>query len=194
MQSRIDSELQKLQADPPGNISVRRLGERHWKALLLGPCGTPYEGGIFQVDVRFERSYPFTPPVLHFDTSIWHCNISRCGTICMDILKDRWSPALPVRAVLLGLSSMLDPAGQNADDPLNSTAARMFVTDPRSFAAHAAAWTALYAQGQGVHVRPGVSSGHTRSAVSRRRRRREPLAPETDGGAGRTKGRVKRSH
>ena len=67
-----------------------------WQATIVGPEGSPYEGGVFAVAIIFPPDYPFRPPRLKFTTKIYHCNISDHGDICLDILKDQWSPALTV--------------------------------------------------------------------------------------------------
>ena len=51
---------------------------------LLGPPGTPYEGGVFKLEIRIPSKYPFEPPKMRFETKIWHPNISsQTGAICL---------------------------------------------------------------------------------------------------------------
>ena len=77
---------------------------------------TCYEGGIFYVDINIPPDYPFKPPKMKFDTKIWHPNISsQTGAICLDILKNEWTPALTIRTALISLQALL--CSPEPDDP-----------------------------------------------------------------------------
>ena len=70
----------------------------------MGPAETPYAGGVFFLDIVFPPDYPFKPPIINFTTKIYHCNVNATGGICIDILKELWSPALTINKVLLSVS------------------------------------------------------------------------------------------
>lgn len=57
---------------------------------------TPYAGGVFFLNIDFPIDYPFKPPKISFKTKIYHPNINSNGNICLDILKNNFSPALTV--------------------------------------------------------------------------------------------------
>lgn len=142
---RITKELAELRKDPPSNCSAgpAKLDLFIWKATVMGPGDSVYEGGVFNLDIRFPPDYPFSPPKIHFTTKIYHPNISSKGSICLDILKNRWSPALTISKVLLSICSLLtDP---NPDDPLVTSIADMYRNKPEEFDKIARWWTQKYA-------------------------------------------------
>ena len=115
------------------------------KATFKGPSGTPYEGGIFQVDVKVVQGYPFKPPDIRFDTPVYHPNISsQTGVICLDILKNEWTPALTIRSALISIQSLL--CSPEPDDPQDAVVARHYMDDREDFEETAKAWTELYAR------------------------------------------------
>ncbi|CAH8391312.1 unnamed protein product [Eruca vesicaria subsp. sativa] len=129
---RILKELKDLQKDPPSNCSAGPVAEDmfHWRATIMGPPDSPYAGGVFLVS---------------FKTRVYHPNINSNGSICLDILKEQWSPALTISKVLLSICSLLtDP---NPDDPLVPEIAHMYKTDKSKYESTARSWTQKYAMG-----------------------------------------------
>ncbi|KAJ0493642.1 putative ubiquitin-conjugating enzyme E2, ubiquitin-conjugating enzyme/RWD [Helianthus annuus] len=123
---RILKELKDLQKDPPTSCSAGPAAEGmfHWQATIMGPPDSPYTGGLFLVTIHFPPDYPFKPPKVAFRTKVFHPNINSNGSICLDILKEQWSPALTISKVLLSNCSLLiDP---NPDDPLVPEIAHMY--------------------------------------------------------------------
>ncbi|EAN90751.1 putative ubiquitin-conjugating enzyme E2 [Trypanosoma cruzi] len=143
---RIQKELKDLERDPPANTSGGPISESdlfNWKATIIGPEDSPYAGGLFFLNIHFPSDYPFKPPKLQFTTRIYHPNINNNGGICLDILKDQWSPALTISKVLLSVCSLLtDP---NPDDPLVPDIARQYKSDRNAFNKTAMEWTRQYA-------------------------------------------------
>ena len=74
-------------------LTVRQF---HWQATIMGPGDSPYSGGVFFLAIHFPTDYPFKPPKVNFTTRIYHPNINSNGSICLDILRDQWSPALTI--------------------------------------------------------------------------------------------------
>eukprot|EP01027_Heterolobosea_sp_BB2_P011756 GEZU01017089.1.p1 GENE.GEZU01017089.1~~GEZU01017089.1.p1 ORF type:complete len:165 (+),score=30.36 GEZU01017089.1:79-573(+) len=143
---RIQKELAEINLDPPSNCSAGPKSDNlyEWVATIMGPPGSPYAGGIFFLDIYFPEEYPFKPPKILFRTRIYHCNVNANGAICLDILKDNWSPALTISKVLLSISSLLtDP---NPHDPLVPAIAKQFLENRKQHDKIAAEWTRRHAQ------------------------------------------------
>lgn len=131
--NRIRKELQEFELDPPENCSAGPADHSdldNWLAVIQGPEGSEYEGETFELSIVLPANYPFAPPVVKFITPILHCNIKN-GSICLDILKKGWSPALTIGKVLLSITSLLHR--QNPDDPLDPVAAELYKRDRDEF-------------------------------------------------------------
>jgi len=143
---RISRELLEIQREPLSNCSAGPIHENdlfHWEGTIIGPEDSPYAKGIFKLKIDFPADYPFKPPKITFLTRVLHPNINMNGSICLDILRDNWSPALSISRVLLSISSLLtDP---NPDDPLESDVARLYKTNRGQFDRLAREWTLRYA-------------------------------------------------
>jgi len=115
---RLHKELRDIVSDPPPGCSASSPGDNifEWRAWIEGPDDSPYSGQRYELSLQFPTDYPFKPPKVSFSTKIYHCNINSYGSICLDILKEQWSPALNVAKILLSISSLLH--APNPNDPL----------------------------------------------------------------------------
>ncbi|CAD8077911.1 unnamed protein product [Paramecium primaurelia] len=99
----------------------------HWEAVIFGPEQTPWEGGCFELKLAFTNDYPTKPPEVKFAPPIYHPNVYPDGRICLDILKEQWTPILDVWAILTSIRSLLcDP---NPNSPANPEAAKLYMSD-----------------------------------------------------------------
>ncbi|OAL00016.1 ubiquitin-conjugating enzyme [Phaeosphaeriaceae sp. SRC1lsM3a] len=137
---RLFKEYKALSSDPPEGITAGPVNEDDmfvWEALIQGPEGTPFEGGIFPAELRFPKDYPLAPPKMKFVVDVWHPNVYPNGEVCISILhppgddphqyeqaSERWSPIQSVEKILISVMSML--AEPNDESPANVDAARMW--------------------------------------------------------------------
>ncbi|KAI8348591.1 ubiquitin-conjugating enzyme/RWD-like protein [Mortierella sp. GBAus27b] len=145
---RIQKEIAECQRDEASHIVLRLVDESdimHLKGRFPGPQGTPYEGGMFEVDIVLPDNYPFQPPKVKFDTKIYHPNISsQTGAICLDILKQQWSPVFTISSMLLSVQSLLCTPEPN--DPQDAQVASQYLNEPPVFNETARFWTECYAK------------------------------------------------
>ena len=95
------------------------------------------------MELFFPNDYPLSPPYVHFVTKLYHPNVDEVGRICLDILKDKWSPAL--QAPKLALSIMCLLASPNPDDPLDNTIADLWKSNNKQAIQNAKDWTKRFA-------------------------------------------------
>ena len=145
---RLQKELQELTQNPPYNCSAGIIDDNlyNWTASIIGPDSSPYKGGIFKLEINFPDDYPFHPPKIRFVTKIYHCNINSSGGICLDILKDKWSPALTISKILLSICSLMDDP--NPNDPLVPEIANLYKKNIEKHNENASSYTIRYALDQ----------------------------------------------
>jgi len=105
----------------------------NWDGDIRGPVGTPFQDGLFKVNCEISSSYPVSPPIIKFKTKIFHPNIHpNTGEICLDILKNQWTPAWTLLYVFKAILVLLSSPEPNS--PLNCDAGNLLrIKDHRGF-------------------------------------------------------------
>jgi len=133
-----------LQKPDPGiSATPHEDNLRYFNVIIAGPQDSAYESGVYKLELFLPEEYPMTPPKVRFMTKIYHPNVDRLGRICLDILKDKWSPALQIRTVLISIQALM--SAPNPDDPLNNEAADHWKRNEKEALDMARQWNRQYA-------------------------------------------------
>ncbi|KAI1263048.1 ubiquitin-conjugating enzyme [Xylariaceae sp. FL1019] len=122
---RLLKELTTWERESATETGIERLGPVNeeellrWEAVINGRgIGSGYDEGRWLLQVDIPPTYPLGPPKITFKTSIIHPNISlQKGEICLDLLKDAWTPAYSVLECVRAVRMLL--SCPETDSPLN---------------------------------------------------------------------------
>ncbi|KAF2968792.1 hypothetical protein GQX73_g4736 [Xylaria multiplex] len=132
---RLLRELAVWEKEAPTETGIERLGPVNdqellrWEAVINGRgvgAGCPYlecpnatrAEGRWLLSIEVPPTYPLAPPKIAFRTQIVHANVAlRDGEICLDLLKDAWTPAYSVLECVRAVRLLLSCPG--VDSPLN---------------------------------------------------------------------------
>jgi len=136
---RVMMELKRLNKEkesgilPPGwEVEPKSEEDLYvWKAVIPGARDTPYEYGLFEVEIKIGEKYPMKNPDCKFVTPIYHPNVGSDGCICVDILGSAWSPANSIKTLLISLQLLMECP--EPDDPMESEIARIYKNDREEF-------------------------------------------------------------
>jgi ubiquitin-conjugating enzyme (huntingtin interacting protein 2) len=142
----ITKEIQDMMKEKDSDVELAVVKEdlQHLRGSFMGPPDTPYQSGKYILDIRIPSDYPFRPPVMKFETKLWHPNVgSVTGAICLDTLSINWSPVLTLKSALIMLQSLL--SSPEPKDPQDAEVAAMLLKKPAEFEHKAREWAEKYA-------------------------------------------------
>ena len=148
--TRMSKELEILKKSPPPGITCWPKEGRlnHLYVSLQGSESTPYEGGVFKLEIKIPNRYPFEPPHVQFLTKVYHPNIDTAGRICLDVLKSpptgSWKPAHNLYTILTSIQQLL--SSPNPDDGLMAEISSEYKYQRHIFDAKAKDWTSRHAK------------------------------------------------
>ena len=133
-------------------------------ALALNEASRGAQGPPAQGVRSAQRACHASCAQMKFDTKVWHPNISsESGAICLDILKNEWSPALTVRTALISLQALM--SAPEPDDPQDAVVAKQYKENKEEFTKTAKFWTDTYATGPPTTTTAAVHARHFSHSV-----------------------------
>ena len=142
---RIQKETERLITEQIQSVSIHSdiNNPRYFHIHRSGPENSPYECGIFELELFLPDNYPIYPPKVRFLTKIYHPNIDRLGRVSLQILHEKWSPSLTIRSVLFCIQDLMsDP---NSDYPLDCCIGKHWKEDKLGAIRTAREWCFFYA-------------------------------------------------
>ncbi|ENN73367.1 ubiquitin-conjugating enzyme E2 S [Dendroctonus ponderosae] len=139
-------EMQELANSPPEGIKVQVNEEdiTDIQAMVEGPAGTPYSGGMFRVKLSLGKGFPTEPPKAYFFTKIFHPNVAPNGEICVNTLKRDWKSDLGLKHILLTIKCLL--IVPNPESALNEEAGKLLLEHYDDYFQRAKMMTEIHAQ------------------------------------------------
>ncbi|CAF3196468.1 unnamed protein product [Rotaria socialis] len=164
-QRRLMRDLRDLTQNPVEGVNAAPISADNifqWNAILDGPEDSLFEDASFVLTLKFPQDYPNHPPDVKFVTKVFHPNIYMDGSICLDILQQRWSASLDVSTLLVSIRSLLtDP---NPASPANSEAAMLYQNHRRDYERR----VREYIDQQIMEEDDNDESGHGKSATDKK--------------------------
>ncbi|KAL1130222.1 hypothetical protein AAG570_013160 [Ranatra chinensis] len=124
----------------PSTCTLRFLDPSllHDFLLIVSPDEGFWQGGNFTFHIYITEEYNIAPPIVKCKTKLWHPNISEDGDVCLSLLRQNsidglgWAPTRRLKDVIWGLNSLFTDL-LNFEDPLNISAAELYVKDREAF-------------------------------------------------------------
>lgn len=110
--------------------------------IRVKPESGIWSKGQFDFEFQLSSNFPFERPKVKCLTKLWHPNIDLDGSICLNILRDNYTPAMSIAILVVGLQYLF--ASPNPDDPLNKEAAKQYKEDFNRFVVRAEEYMSMY--------------------------------------------------
>jgi ubiquitin-conjugating enzyme E2 M len=110
--------------------------------VRLQPSQGIWAGGNFDFKFTIPDDFPFERPSVRCETRVWHPNIEETGAVCLNILRDNYTPVTSIGHLVVGLQFLFDEP--NPLSPLNQEASQQFASNRAAFEIRAREYMRLY--------------------------------------------------
>ena len=141
-QVRLNKDLQELADSKDGEIYFPDPENIQKFNVRIKPISGIWRGANFDFSFEIPNNWPYDRPVIKMITRIWHPNISEDGNVCLNILRDNYSPCQTISNLVQGLYFLFNEPNPNS--PLNIEAANQYLQDLNAFKQKAEEYIKLY--------------------------------------------------
>ena len=126
-----------------------------WKVTIIGPKGTPYENGLFFIQIIFPEDYPKKGAEFRFINQIYHLNVDlkkkSFGHICLTSLNEWRTTGKVFGKSCYGVKQALFDIfylffTQGVESPYSEEMKELYESNPKQFEENARQWTKKYAK------------------------------------------------
>uniref|UniRef100_A0A1B6LED3 Ubiquitin-conjugating enzyme E2 T n=1 Tax=Graphocephala atropunctata TaxID=36148 RepID=A0A1B6LED3_9HEMI len=182
---RLKREILSLKESPPPGISCYPMDDSLKNILtasIVGTVGSPFERGVFQLEVIVTDRYPFEPPRVRFVTPIYHPNVDAAGRICLDLLKmppsGSWKPIYTIEGLLTAIQFLI--THPNPDDPLMPDIASQYKYNKEQYDKDAEEFTIKHACTNAITASLNIATLQKSSDLKSKRKSEESLSEESN--------------
>lgn len=141
-QIRLQKDFEDLGSIPDTELIVPDANNLQHFIMRIKPVQGIWQGGNFDFDFTIPDDFPFTRPAVKCLTRIWHPNIEETGAVCLNILRDNYTPVLELSMLVAGLQYLFSEP--NPHSPLNKEASEEYISNLPRFKIKAKEYMALY--------------------------------------------------
>ena len=134
-QIRLATDFQDLGSLEGAQVKVPDPKNLQHFLVRIIPSRGIWENNNFDFEFTCSDNFPFERPHVICKTRVWHPNIEETGAVCLDLLRESYTPVLSISHIIAGLQFLFDEP--NPYSPLNETAASEYLSNLNAFKIHA---------------------------------------------------------
>lgn len=144
---RIRHDFDDIVLNPITNTSVfeDESNPLHWIVYLLGPIHSPFQNGVFILDIHFTEKYPHEAPKVVFRTKIFHRFISKDGKLSPSLLPEEWCPSYTMNWLLSDIERLLREGQMQDYYVMRPAVDQLYREDFEKYSEIAMKWTEWFA-------------------------------------------------
>ena len=130
-QIRLQKDLEEMAQNSDAKVMFPNPNDIMHFHVRIRPVSGIWANHNFDFKFDIEEDWPIQRPLIHILTKVWHPNIDEEGSICLDVIRERYSPVYTISKIVESLLFLF--INPNPYSPLNEEAAMQFINSMDEF-------------------------------------------------------------